>query len=126
MIRKTLQFAIQLLLLLTFVFTIHFYSCYHSFAETAQQRLLFAYTGNYVLAVLIYATLLMLEKKHSHLLGFSFMGGSLVKMAFFFIFFSGFYRADGKITLLEILAFLIPYGVCLVFETTVLIKKLNQ
>ncbi len=126
MIRSIFQFSGWLLLLLLLVFTVHFYSCYDSFASLNQHRILFAYIGNYFLTTIIYGVLLLLEKKYNHLLGFFFMGGSLLKMAFFFIFFHHFYRADGKIELLEILAFLIPYGVCLVFETMSLITKINR
>ncbi len=126
MIRDIIRFSTSLLLLLIVVFSIHFYFCYVDFGNLNQDRVLFAYVGNYFLAVTIYVVLLILEKKHNQLLGFFFMGGSLLKMAFFFIFFHHFYRADGKITFLEILAFLIPYGVCLAFETISLIRKLNR
>ncbi|MBS9766681.1 MAG: hypothetical protein KGV44_03955 [Flavobacteriaceae bacterium] len=126
MIRSIAQFSVYLLLLLSGIFAIHFYSCYDSFTSLNQHRILFAYLGNYSLTITIYGVLLLLEKKYNHLLGFFFMGGSLLKMAFFFVFFHHFYRADGKIELLEILSFLIPYGVCLVFETMSLIKKVNK
>ncbi len=126
MIRRILQFSAYLLLLLVIVFAIHFYIFYGDFSSLNDDLLLFAYIGNYVLAVIIYAVLLILEKRYNHLLGFFFMGGSLLKMAFFFIFFHSFYRADGKIVFFEILAFLVPYGVCLVFETVSLVKKLNR
>ncbi len=126
MIRSSVRFCILLLLLLVAVFVIHFYSCYNDLESLNQHRIWLAYIGNYFLAITIYIVLLFLEKKYNHLLGFIFMAGSLLKMAFFFIFFHHFYRADGKIELLEILAFLVPYGVCLMFETGSLVKKLNR
>ncbi len=125
MIRRIIEFSGYLLLLLSAVFAIHFYGFYKG-ADFNQDLILFAYVINYILAVIIYAVLLILEKKYNHLLGFFFMGGSMLKMAFFFIFFSSYYRADGKITTSEIFAFLVPYGICLIFETTALIKRLNR
>ncbi len=125
MIRRILEFSGYLFLLLSVVFAIHFYGFYKD-AEFNQDLILLAYIVNYILAVVIYTTLLILEKKYNHLLGFFFMGGSLLKMGFFFIFFSSYYRADGKITTSEIFAFLVPYGICLIFETTALIKRLNK
>ncbi len=87
MIRSIAQFSVYLLLLLVLVFAIHFYSCYTDLTALNQDRILFAYLGNYFLTITIYGVLLLLEKKYNHLLGFFFMGGSLLKMAFFFVFF---------------------------------------
>lgn len=93
----------------------------------AEKTLLFeAYLVNYILAAIIFFTLLLLQKKYEHLLGFIFMGGSLLKFAVFFIFFYPTYRIDGGISKLEATSFLIPYMLSLVIETYFLVRLLNK
>jgi len=85
-----------------------------------------AYLINFLLAVGIFIGLYAARKKLKNALGFLFMGGSLVKFAFFFIIFYPVYRADGDIQRTEFAAFFIPYLTALVLETYFASKMLNQ
>jgi hypothetical protein len=53
------------------------------------------------------------------------MGGSFLKFAVFFIFFSPVFKVDGDISKLEALSFLIPYFSCLLYEAIYVGKMLN-
>ena len=83
------------------------------------------YCANAILAIVIYSSLSLLQKKYSDQLGFLFMAGSLLKFAVFFIFFSPTFREDGSISRLEFLSFFIPYLCCLFIETLAVVKILN-
>ena len=88
--------------------------------------LLWSYAVNFLLAATIFSILIFLKKKYTHLLGFVYMGGSMVKFVIFFIFFSPIFKSDGQIDRIEALIFLIPYFISLIFETTYLVRLLNK
>tara|TARA_B100000809_G_scaffold241045_1_gene263890 strand:- start:978 stop:1328 length:351 start_codon:yes stop_codon:yes gene_type:complete len=83
------------------------------------------YYTNVILAIFIFSSLSLLQKKYSDQLGFLFMAGSLLKFAVFFIFFSPHFREDGEISRLEFLSFFVPYLFCLFLETLAVVKILN-
>jgi len=120
------KFSITLLVVLSLVFTIHIAFLNQFEKVLFENRILAAYLFNYFLAVLIYLMLYLLRNKMTAQLGFLYMGGSLVKFIFFFIFFYPFYKIDGKLDSLEFAAFFIPYVICLIFETLGVIKFLKK
>jgi hypothetical protein len=91
-----------------------------------EYKFFLAYIVNFLLAIFIFIVLILLKKKHTHLLGFVYLGGSLVKFTFFFIFFYPSYKWDGHMDRMEALTFLIPYFTCLFFETFHVVRLLNK
>lgn len=85
-----------------------------------------SYLINYSLALLIFIVLLKLAEKHIHLLGFVYLGGSLLKFAVYFLLIHSKFKADGTISKTEASVFLIPYFLCLIYETTYLVKLINR
>jgi hypothetical protein len=91
-----------------------------------ENRIVFSYIINVILAFVIYAGLFKLRVKYLDILGFIFMGGSFLKFGTYFLFFYPAYKQNGDVDGLEATSFLIPYMVCLFFETFYLIKLLNN
>jgi hypothetical protein len=88
--------------------------------------IVWAYVINVLVAGVILTFLLKAPAKFANSLGFLFMGGSFIKFAVFMIFFSPLYKSDGVIDNYEFSTFFIPYALCLITETTLLINKLNR
>jgi hypothetical protein len=86
----------------------------------------YAYSANLILAISIYSLITNISKKHLHLSGFLFMGGSFIKFAVFYIFFYPAFMKDGQIDKTEASYFLIPYFLGLIWETYYLSRKLNS
>lgn len=89
-------------------------------------ELVYAYCFNVVLACGIIVMIVSLKKRLRDQLGFVFMGASMIKFVFFFIFFYPKYNADGDLSRAEFLTFFIPYVVCLVVESIILSKFFNK
>ena len=126
MIRLILSFSLKLTVLLAVVFFIHTYIITSFDMDVFGNRIIPSYVVNYSLAIIIFSGLLKLKEKYLDILGFVFMGGSMLKFLIFFIFFNPYFKEDGVVTSFEALSFLIPYLVCLIFETFYLIKLLNN
>ena len=126
MTKLSVKFISYLSLILILSYFIHFFNLKNLQLPTNSTLLLPAYLANYILAIVIFFTLLFLQKKYEHLLGFIFMAGSLLKFAVFFILFYPTYREDADITRLEATSFLIPYLLSLAIETYFLIQLLNK
>ena len=119
-IYKIFTFCYLLLLILLLFFFLQQYI----FGKST--LLLLSYVVNLALAILIFAVLLKLSQKHTHLLGFVFLGGSLLKFIIYFIFFHPVFRSDNLISKTETFTFLIPYFICLFYETFYLVRMLNK
>jgi len=89
-------------------------------------KITLAYTLNYVVAISTYLAFYFGKEKHKESLGYFFLGGSSLKFILFFTVFSASYNADGIISSIEFAAFFVPYSVCLVLETLLLIVLLNN
>ena len=89
-------------------------------------QIVLAYGVNFALALLIGVAIYLLRNKYTASLGFIFLGGSMVKFFLFFLLFYSGYHADGSVSTLEFSTLFIPYAVCLVVETTFLIRVLNR
>ena len=126
MIKLIVSFSLKLIALLANVFIIHTQIVSSYNMDMFGNRVIPSYIVNYIMAVVIFSGLLKLKEKHLDILGFVFMGGSMLKFAVFFIFFNSHFKEDGIVTSFEALSFLIPYLVCLIIETFYLIKLLNN
>ena len=124
--RSIIRFSLLLFALLALAFTVHAYLLNRSGLPVYGDRILAAYGINYFLAVLIYAALYLLRNRMTAQLGFIYMGGSLVKFIFFFIFFYPYYKLDGELSTLEFAAFFTPYVLSLIAETSGVINFLKN
>ena len=121
-----LSFSIKAIVLLVIVFCIHITILNFLDFPLFENRIIASYVVNYILALSIYISLYKFRVKYLDILGFIFMVGSFFKFAIFFIFFNPVYKVDGAVTVLEATSFLVPYIICLFFETFYLIKLLNN
>ena len=86
----------------------------------------FAYFVNAFLAMGILAALMRMPERLQGSLGFLYLGGSMIKFLVFFLAFYPVYKADGDVSKLEFATFFVPYALCLIVETTVLVRMLNR
>ena len=86
----------------------------------------FAYFVNALLAMGILAALMRMPQRLQGSLGFLYLGGSLLKFLVYFLLFYPDYKADGTVSKLEFATFFVPYALCLIVETTVLVRMLNK
>lgn len=120
------SFIVKLFIGLLITFGLHLTVLHFTSNSLFENRIILAYSINFVLAAVIFFSLYQLRKKYLHILGFIFMAGSMLKFAFFFIFFNPFYKQDGELTSLEATSFLIPYLISLLIEVFFLSKMLNR
>lgn len=78
-----------------------------------------------IMASLVFFAIYFFRDKYRDLLGFFFLGGSLIKFVLFFIFLYPGYNLDGVLERAEFLAFFVPYLFSLFLETYFLVKLLN-
>lgn len=84
-----------------------------------------SYVLNAIMALMVFFVIYIFRNRYRDLLGFFFLGGSLLKFALFFIFLYPSFIADGNLERLEFLVFFVPYAFALVLETYFLVKLLN-
>lgn len=121
-----IKFSLQLLLALSIVFALHLGVLSYLELPLFQNRIVMAYSLNFMLAVAIFFILHHYRYKFQNALGFLFMGGSFLKFAVFFLLFYPAYKSDGEMQRLEFAAFFIPYLTALIFETVQASKMLNN
>ena len=121
-----IRFSLTVIFILSITFSIHILVLNMKELPLFGNQIVLSYTINTVLAIGIFALLFFLKEKYESQLGFLFMAGSALKFAVFFIVFQPIYKLDGEVSRLEFLAFFIPYGLCLIFETFSLSKLLNR
>ncbi len=126
MIKTILLFCVKLFLLVCLVFGIHLTILHFLNFQLFDNQIVLAYVVNLLLAFLIFGSLVKLKAKFEHLLGFIFMIGSFIKFAVFFLFFYPIYKLDDSVNSLEAASFLVPYFICLIFETYYLVKLMNN
>ena len=83
------------------------------------------YGVNFVLAVLIFWAVLATYKKNAMLVGFVFMGGSILKFGIFFLFIYPDFKADGLVGRDELSLFFVPYLISL-FSMTYAASRVLQ
>lgn len=121
-----LKFSLLLLVVLVTALAMHLIVLKGLELPMWDNKILLAYSINYILAVAIYGTLYLLQEKMTSQLGFLYMGGSLLKFLFFFILFYPSYKLDGDMSNSEFAAFFIPYSISLILETSGIIKFLKK
>ena len=124
--KTAIQFSGLLLLLLGLLFFVHLLVLHFVSFPLFENKITWAYSINYVLAVLIFITLTFLKDKVPDSLGFIFLGGSLLKFIAFFLVFNPSYKLDGGTSPVEFTSFFIPYAFCLIIEVIFLIKLLKD
>jgi len=120
------QFILFLTLIITAAFLLHITFLYYNDLPLFDNKIVLAYVLNYALAIGIYYLLFYYRTKLKEQLGFLFMGGSFLKFILFFVFFYPSYKSDGNINSLEFASFFLPYIICLVTETSALVKLLKN
>lgn len=125
MLKKITLFSIRLFISIAVVFFVHVELLKYYQLPPYNNLIIEGYYANVILAIFIYSSLSLLQKKYNDQLGFLFMVGSLLKFAVFFIFFSPNFRQNGDISRLEFLSFFVPYLICLLLETVAIVKILN-
>ena len=85
-----------------------------------------SYVVNGLLAIAIFGFLWKFRERFKNQIGFLFLAGSLLKFVLFFIVFYPSFKADGNMSALEFASFFIPYAICLISETSSLVKWLNK
>ncbi len=126
MLNPLKRFIILLSTGLTVIFLLHILFLNYNNLPLFDNKILLAYILNYALALGIYCLLYFFRFKLKNQLGFLFMAGSFLKFILFFIFFYPSYKVDGDINLLEFSSFFLPYGICLIIETSALVKLLKN
>ena len=124
--KEILEFSGRLVIFLTLSLLIHLALLYYSDLPLFDNLILPSYLINFLLALVIYAALFLLQHKYSAQMGFLYMAGSFLKFAVFFIFFYPSYKSDGDVTGLEFAAFFTPYAISLIIETLAVIKFLKK
>jgi len=80
----------------------------------AQIRMIWlCYVVNFVLAILIFWAVLATYKKNAMIVGFVFMGGSILKFGFFFLLIYPELKSDGLLGRDELSLFFVPYLISL-------------
>jgi len=120
------RFSSKLTIILAVVFGIHTAILSLIDKPVFENKIVFSYVINLVLAIAIFGFLYKYRERFKSQIGFLFLAGSFVKFAVFFIIFYPVYKGDNDISSLEFAAFFVPYAICLVLETSSLVKWLNK
>ncbi len=124
--KEFIRFSLIILTVCSITFGLHLVVLHFNNQAIFENRIILAYAGNYVIAIIILLILLKAPKRLKNSLGFLFMLGSGFKFGFFFLCFYGYYLIDGDISRTEFFAFFIPYSASLISETKLLINKLSE
>lgn len=126
MSKPIIGFFVKIIVALSITLGIHIAILHLLELPLFENQIVFSYSVNTILAIIIFISLFKLRIKYLDLLGFIFMAGSFLKFGVYFIFFYPIFKQDGEISTLETVSFLIPYILCLIIETFYLIKMLNK
>ena len=118
-------FVVLIVLGLALLFFGHAWVLEHQGLEPFGHQLVKSYLLNLVMASMVFFSIYSFRNKYRDLLGFFFLGGSLLKFVLFFIFLYPGYHRDGVLDRIEFLAFFVPYLFSLIIETYFLVKLLN-
>lgn len=120
------NFIATLTISISITFIIHLSIIFLNELPLFENKIVLSYIINFILALSIFITLYTLKNRFKTQIGMLFLGGSLLKFLFFFIFFYPEYKRDGELSRLEFAAFFIPYLVCLTLDTLGIIKLLKK
>ena len=120
------KFLIKLLVILALAFGIHILTLKVLDFPLFDNKIILSYCVNVILAIAIFGFLYKMKEKYKEQLGFLFIAGSALKFAVFFLMFHPSFKQDGDINKLEFASFFIPYLLCLIIETSSLVKWINN
>lgn len=123
---RFISFTTKLVIVLTAVFGLHLLLLKLLELPLFENKIVLSYILNAVLAIAIFGLLYKYRERVKDNIGFLFLAGSFLKFIAFFVLIYPSYKADGDTSKLEFAAFFIPYGICLILETTSLVKWLNE
>ena len=126
MINTFTRFSAKLTIILIIVFGLHIAILSLVDKPIFENQIVLSYVINLVLAITIFGFLYNYRERFKSQMGFLFLAGSFVKFAMFFMVFYPLYKADNNISGLEFAAFFIPYAICLILETSSLVKWLTK
>lgn len=125
MSKSFFYFAVGLLLGLSIACAIHLtWMPDQDWGETRLLRL--CYGLHYVLAVFIFLGVQLSHKQNAMLVGFVFLGGSLLKFLVFFVLIYPHFTADGVVEREELSLFFVPYLICLAALTLAASRVLQR
>ncbi|MEQ9188593.1 MAG: DUF6168 family protein [Cryomorphaceae bacterium] len=84
------------------------------------------YLMNAVIGLCVGALVLYLSQARPDITGFTFMGGSLLKFAVFFVAFFPALSEEESARKSQFVAFFIPYALAMIIEVCYLIRRLNK
>ncbi|MGB5236431.1 MAG: hypothetical protein WBN59_02270 [Flavobacteriaceae bacterium] len=125
MIKGSLIFAFRLFLVLALIAGMHWAYLYASEIPIDFKTLGFCYLINFIMALVIFVSLLRLAEDKSQYLGFIFLVGSTLKFVVYFLVFDPLFKQDGDLTRVEFFLFFVPYLASLGVETVALVKLLR-
>ncbi len=94
--------------------------------DAYQNLIIPIYIINTILVIVLLVFIDLFKNKFKNQIGFIFMASSLLKFVFFFIFIYPSFKSDGNLSKIEFITFFIPYFYCLLFESIVISKLLNN
>ena len=125
MIKPLRKLGGGLLIALSLAFVIH--TALMPDALWGQIRIMWLCYGlNFGLAVLIFWAVLATHKKNAMLVGFVFMGGSILKFGFFFLLIYPEFKSDGLLGRDELSLFFVPYLISLFTMTYAASRVLHR
>lgn len=116
----------MLILVLLVVGALHAAYFYANDKEMHPDAWLLCYGLNFLMALIIYATMLELARRQSPYLGFFFLFGSVFKFVVYFMIIDPLLRRDGGLSYADFFLFFIPYLTGLLVETLAVIKLLKK
>jgi len=120
------RFSAKLTIILPIVFGLHLAILSFINKPLFENNIVLSYIINLALAIAIFGFLYKYRERFKNQIGFLFLAGSFLKFAVFFIVFYPLYKLDNDISGLEFAAFFVPYAICLILETSSLVKWLNK
>lgn len=85
-----------------------------------------SYSANFVLGIIVFVVIELFKKKHTNIIGFIFLGGSLFKFLVYFLYILPILTSTGELTKFKFLVFYIPYFICLMLELLFLVLLMNK
>ena len=125
MISTLLRFCERLLLLMTGLFCLHFFTIEQLDTSVQRQILIVCYLFNTLFAISFFILLLFVSKYNPSILGWVFLMTSGLKFLLFFALIFPNFQLIRMSQKQELITFFIPYAAAFTFEIHQLIKILN-
>jgi hypothetical protein len=117
-------FLMLLILSLTYIVQLNISSEFE--IDPSKNLIKKAYVLNASFVIVFFLFIDLFKEKYKDQIGFVFMASSLLKFIAFFIIIYPTYNQDRIISKDEIITFFVPYTVCLIYESVVVSKILNN